>query len=222
MPILNVTLFTDPTPTSIINLRYVTTFLGIADNFTDFEKEEFHRFVRSLLYVGKKLVATWSHLHRYQELEDSLLEAAQAQSPAEANDIQHLSYAQDLFIEFDEFLVQLKSTLDYLAKLPRNIIGAKAWPELRTFGDKGRAVQKAVKNNIPQKWQDKAVLVTDLLAKYEPWIEMAVTARDKINHGKDGGLDFEAFVVAKSVVDGSEQVIVPMWTDGHVGTTGSV
>lgn len=213
MALLNIKLFDDPSPSGIINLRYVTTFVGIADSFTNLSAGEFQPFLRSLLFVGKKLVATWSHLDRYSRLENDLIEKATAEQPLEANDMQHISYAQDLFIELDEFLVQLKSTLDYLAKLPRSIIGKRNWPDLRTFGDKGKAVEHALRNNIPSQWSNHAQLNLSLLVKYEPWLQMAVTARDKINHGKDGGIEFEAFVIAKTNRNGKEEIIVPIWAE---------
>jgi hypothetical protein len=208
-----VKLFEDPTPSAIINLRYVTKFVGVADTFTDIGGDEFTPYLRSLLFVGKKLVAVWSHLDRYTRLEDALIAKAQEESPLKANDIQHIVYAQDLFIELDEFLVQIKSTLDYLAKLPRTIVGKKNWPDLRTFGDKGSAVEKAVRNNFPAAWKDNGEFVLRALEKYRPWLEMAIAARDKINHGKDGGIDFEAFVVSKTNRNGRDEIVVPMWTD---------
>jgi hypothetical protein len=213
MGLINIKVFDDPTPSGIINLRYVTNFVSIADTYTNLSAEEFQPFLRSLLFVGKKLVATWTHLDRYIRLENDLIEKANVEQPLETKQIQHISYAQDLFIELDEFLVQLKSVLDYLAKLPRNIIGKSNWPDLRTFGDKGKAVENALKNNIPSKWSNHAQLNLKLLDQYRPWLHMAVTARDKINHGKDGGIDFEAFVIAKTNRNGKEEIIVPIWAE---------
>ncbi|HXG67551.1 MAG TPA: hypothetical protein VNO70_20785 [Blastocatellia bacterium] len=214
MPVRVITLFTDPTPNGYINLRYVTHMFGIAQNYTDLSDDEFKEFVKQLMFVGKKLVATWNHLNKYIQLETSLIEVEEKNQPIETLDFQHMSYSQDLFLELDEFLVQLKSALDYLAKLPRTIIGKKNWPDLRTFGDKGAAVVKALKNNVPKKWERQANMIIEIVfEKHRPWLEMAIAARDKINHFKDGGLDYEGFLVAKTTVNGEEKVIVPMWTD---------
>jgi len=65
-------------------------------------------------------------------------QAEENSPPLEKLDIQHIIYSQDLFLEVDEFVVQVTSTLDYLAKLPLAIIGKNNWPYLRTFGSKGQ------------------------------------------------------------------------------------
>lgn len=214
MPLQLKTLFNDPTPDGYINLRYVIHMMSIAQNYTDFSDAEFNEFVKHLLLVGKKMVATWSHLNRYVQLEDALIEAEEKNPPIETLDIQHISYSQDLFLELDEFLVQLKSTLDYLAKLPLSIIGKKNWPYLRTFGDKGGMVIKALKNNVPKKWEKQAAMIEEMVfGEQGKWLEMAIASRDRSNHLKDGGVDAEVFLVAKTTVDGKEKVVVPMWLD---------
>ena len=68
-------LFTDPTPTKIINQRYLHRMLFILAQ-TDLNQEEFDKFLNSLLFVCKKLVAVWNHYHRYAELEDVLASSA--------------------------------------------------------------------------------------------------------------------------------------------------
>src|SRR5438552_3416221 len=106
MPLQYKTLFNDPTPDGFINLRYVIHMVGIAQNYTDFSDAEFDEFVKHLLLVAKKLVATWSHMNRYIQIEDALIAAEEKNPPIETLDIQHISYSQDLFLELDEFLVQ--------------------------------------------------------------------------------------------------------------------
>jgi hypothetical protein len=207
-------LFDDPTPDGFINQRYVQHMLTIALKYTELTEEETQNFSRHLLFVGKKMAATWKHLYAYIQIEDSLIDAEKHKPPIENLDIQRISYSQDLFLEMDEFLVQLKSTLDYLAKLPRSIIGKNTWPDLRTFGDKGDSVAKALKNNVPTKWRGQASLLNHwVLKKHKPWLEIAISARDKINHFKDGGIDFESYVVIKTTVNGEEKVVFPMWAE---------
>lgn len=206
--------FKDPTPDGYINLRYVAHMLRTADNFTDLSKAELDKFLMHLIMVAKKMAATWMHLDRYLQIETGLIEAAEASPPIETLDVQHLSYSQDLFLEVDEFLVQLKSTLDYLAQLPIEIVGKKAWPYLRTFGEKGTAISNALKNNIPEKWRNQADGIEEfVMTPHKPWLEMAIASRDRSNHHKDGGVPVETFLVAKMTVDGSEKVVVPMWLE---------
>lgn len=209
-----ITLFRDPTPDGYINLRYVLHMMNTAQNYADFNDAEFQEFVTHLLFVAKKMVATWHHLARYEELEDSLIEAEKSNPPLEKVDIQHISYSQDLFFELDEFLVQLKSTLDYLAKRPLAIIGKNNWPYLRTFGDKGKAILKALRNNLPQKWRNQAKIIEEMVfPEYQTWLEMVIASRDRTNHFKDGGVDAQVFLVAKTTINNEEKIVVPMWFD---------
>jgi hypothetical protein len=214
MPFQYKTLFQDPTPDGYINLRYVLHMMNIGQNYADFTDGEFHEFVKHLLLVAKKMVATWRHLARYEEVETALVEAEKKNPPLEKLDLQHISYSQDLFLELDEFLVQLKSTLDYLAKFPLAIIGKNNWPYLHTFGNKGGTVLKALRNNVPKKWANQAKVIEEMVfPEYQPWLEMVITSRDRTNHFKDEGVEAEVFLVAKTTVDGEERIVVPMWFD---------
>jgi hypothetical protein len=214
MPFQIKTLFNDPTPDGYIHARYVIPMLKIAQDHTDFSEEELHEFVRHMMLVAKKMAATWRHLEKYGQVEDALVEAEETNPPLEKLDIQHIVCSQDLFLEVDEFLVQLKSTLDYLAKLPLAIIGKSNWPYLRTFGDKGQAILKALKNNVPKKWSKQVTMLEEVvLDQHRPWIELAIASRDRSNHFKDGGADAEVFIVAKMTIEGEEKIVVPMWFD---------
>lgn len=213
MPVRVETIFNDPTPDGYINQRYVLHMMNIGHRSTDMTSEEYRKFVEELLLVAKKLVAVRRHLDKYLELESQFIAIEETKPPLNNLDVQHLSYSQDLFLEFDEFLVQIKSTLDYLAKLPRAIIGS-GFPYLQTFGDKGGAVVKALKNNIPRKWEKQATMVREyIVVEHRPWLEVAITSRDRTNHNKDGGVDYKAFLIAKTVVDGVEKVVVPIFHD---------
>ena len=115
MPIRYINLFNDPTPNGYINLRYVRHMMEVAHNSTDFTDDEFNNFLRELLLIAKKLVAVWKHKQKYIEIENSLIEIERKNEPVEKLDFQHISYSQDLALEVDEFLVQIKSTLYGLA-----------------------------------------------------------------------------------------------------------
>src|SRR5262249_47581245 len=56
-----------------------------------------------------------------------------------------VSYSQELYLEFDEFLVQYKSSLDYLAKLPATLLGWNKWNR-RTFGERGKRIIKMLRS----------------------------------------------------------------------------
>jgi hypothetical protein len=203
-------LFSDPTPTKIINQRYLHRMLFILTQ-TDLNQEEFDRFLNSLLFVCKKLVAVWNHYHRYAEIEDVLV--AQANDSVGLAQEQKISYSQDLLLEFDEFLVQVKSSLDYLVKLPVPIVG-RCW-NLRTFKKDGHGVINALHGSIPDKWKGTMTWLADtVILAHMPWLEATINGRDMVNHCLEGGVQFEAFIVCKVIQDGKERIHTPRFEDG--------
>lgn len=204
-------LFQDPTPNGIINLRYVQTMIRIAE-LTDLKPEEKEQFINLVLLIGKKLVATWKHYHNYETIEDQLIKQVEEGEILEKQPVQRISYSQDLFLEMDEFLVQFKSTLDYLVKLPVPIVG-KRW-NLSTFGDKGGVVRKALRRNLPKEYANTAKMIEEqVLDLHKGWLPMAIEARDKLNHLLEGGADFRGMLVVKMMKDGKETICVPLWDE---------
>jgi len=206
-------LFNDPTPNGLINQRYLQTMMRLAE-LTDMKSDEKQKFLNVLLLVSKKLVATWKHYNNYVTIEDQLINEAQTGEAIEHQPTQRISYSQDLFLEMDEFLVQFKSTLDYLVKLPVPLVGRR-W-NLNTFGERGGSVRKALKRNLPKEYARTAKMVEEqVLDLHKPWLEMAIEARDRLNHFLEGGANFEAMLVLKMTKDGNEVVHVPMWDENN-------
>ena len=174
-----VKLFQDPTPNGIICQRFVPQLLELAKS-TDFSDDEANLFLRILILVAKKLAFVWKHKSAFQQLEKKLVaeltaRGEQGQMP------QGQDSSEDLFMEFDEFLVQVKSTLDYLVKIPVPIVGQNIW-SLRTFGEKGDRVRRALKN-LPKQYRAKAAIInTRLIQAHKDWLHMVIEARDKQNH----------------------------------------
>jgi hypothetical protein len=211
MPWRFIELFRDPTPNGLINQRYVHAMMRLVE-LTDLKPNEKEDFISMVLLVGKKLVATWKHYNNYATLEDALIEQARAGEVIDDKAIQRISYSQDLYLEMDEFLVQFKSTLDYLVKLPVPIVG-KRW-NLTTFCERGGTVRKALKRNLPKEYSRTARMVEEqVLDLHKPWLEMAIEARDRLNHFLEGGADFQAVIVLKTMRDGKEHIHVPMWDE---------
>lgn len=202
--------FDDPTPNCIINLRLIKCLVEIMhySNLDGKEQEDLHKL---LLLIGKKLVSVWSHYNNYISYEDKLINKAKKDPLKKELNLVEFEYAQDLFIEFDEFLVQIKSCLDYLIKIPSVIIGHKEW-NLRTFGAKGKDVIKALNNNIPGKYISKSKFIIKLIEDNQLWLEATIEARDKINHFIDGGINFEYFTVYMIKDNAKEILRVPMWS----------
>jgi hypothetical protein len=198
-------LFHDPTPGAIVNNRIVLGMVNIAGQI-QLTYEENGEFTLLLIPLARKMVSVWEHKEKYKMEEHRLVEKAKTHEPKPADADFELS--QDLLREFDEFLVQLKSALDHLVKVPVPLFGKKVW-NLHTFGDKGEDVLTALKNNLPRKHKPMVEsFESNIFDKHRSWLQAAIGARDRVNHCMEGGLPAEAFCVAK--VDGKIQV--PMVT----------
>ncbi len=205
--------FADPSPTAHINQRILITFINALEH-TDLSEKEQEQVFHLLLLLAKKLAAAWRHLESYRQLEQRLVTQAQAEpaNPAPGTVI-HVDYSDDLFNDFDEFLVQLKSALDHLVKIPIPVFGGNAW-KLRTFGDKGEEVINALQRNTPKKYADKIAVICDkVIRPNQGWLQVVIDIRDRINHLIEGGVAFEHFRIRKIVRDGVEHVVVPKWSD---------
>lgn len=206
-----VKIFDDPTPNGQVNQRVVYPLMVLAGTFVNFTKGESDLFIRILILVARKLASTWTHLDRFRT-EQARLTNDLARSGAEGVATQHIELSQTLFVEFDEFLVQLKSTLDHLVKMGVPIFGTSVW-NLRTFGNKGEDVAKVLRSNIPRGYKKQARWIGKLLfenERHKSWLKATIGARDKINHFLDGGIPIERFAV---LLDKDGAVRVPMWSE---------
>jgi hypothetical protein len=205
-----VKLFDDPTPTGIINQRFVRQQLLLA-KATDFSDREAKLFLRILILVAKKLAFVWKHKSAFHNLEQKLFADLTARGrKGEMPDGQDAS--EDLFMEFDGSLVQVKSTLDYLVKIPIPIFGKSKWPAI-TFGEKGERIRKLLKN-LPRQYHSKAAGInTVLLQKHKDWLHLVIEARDKQNHFIDGGIPFEYFGVFWDRSKPIAMIHTPRWSN---------
>jgi hypothetical protein len=200
-------IFHDPTPNGLINNRIVSAMLDIATRHTTLSEEEKEHFLRILLLVARKMVSVWNHKERYIAEQDRLIAAVSSGGLFPGTSV-NLSLSQELFSEFDEFLVQIKSTLDHLVKLPVPMLGRNVW-NLRTFGSKGEDVLNALKHNLPEKYKHTAKAFEKVVFRaHRPWLEQTIKLRDQVNHYLDGGLPVNAFGVFKV----GEEIKIPMFT----------
>lgn len=202
--------FSDVTKTGIITVRLIQHLLELAHH-TDLSDDERAQFLPILVMVANKLGAVWYHKENYKRVE------AELAAKAEANPIEPkakravIDCSPELFYEFDAFLVQAKSCLDHLVKIPRPFVG-RAW-NLTTFGARGQDVLNAVRRNMPARFANSSKGFLMLLATHLPWLEELIRARDKINHLQEGGVppqDFSVFAIRAT----PEQVNVhlPKWS----------
>ena len=208
-PFVFTRIFSDPTPDGLINQRIVQHFTFVARDLTDLTEKELEQFFRILIYLAKKLASVWVHLDRYRKVQEELV-AKLTTAPSDSNQsVIEMEYSDELFQEFDEFSVQLKSALDHLVKIPIPVLGPRVW-SLRTFGSKGNDVRKALENNIPKKHKKQVKHMKKmLLDRNAVWLGDIITVRDKINHFIEGSVPFEYFGVHRLP---DESIKVPMWS----------
>ncbi len=204
-------LFDDPTPNGILNQRLHLNVMRLMD-FTDLNDEEKQQIFYILLLVCKKLAAVWGHYQDYIKIEDELIASAKEKPIRKEDAVIYLDYPQALFFEFDEFLTQLKSSLDYVVKILTPILGRKVW-NIYTFGSKGKDVVKALSNNLPKKYRNNSKGIIHTINLHEVWLDDTINARDKINHFLDGGINFEHFAVYSFIENGKEHLKVPMYSN---------
>ena len=203
--------FDDPTPNGIINQRLIT-HLSLITQYVELSENEKKALFDLLILIGKKLASVWLHYQKYASLEDQLIEEAEKKPITSEQRVIKLEHSQELFFEFDEFLVQVKSCLDYLVKIPAIFIGPEKWG-LRTFASKGEDVIKALQNNVPAPYKEKAKVAIDFIKKSHQWLGATIKARDKINHFIDGGINFEYFTVCLIKDADKKQLRIPMWSN---------
>ncbi len=203
-------IFDDPSP-GLINLRFIKHLMDITE-YSEFEDDEKEKLFQLLVLVGKKLAMVWLHHQEYKKLEEFQISKAKEKPITNDQKIMIFDNPQNLYFEFDEFLVQVKSCLDYLVKLPAIVFGHNTW-SLRTFKGKGRDVIKALQNNIPDKNTNTAKSLISFIEKNQSWLEATINARDKINHFFNGGIDFKYFTIYCLKDKEAEKLQTPMWSN---------
>ena len=108
--------FDDPT-NGLINTRFIHSIIKIANN-CEFNDEEKQVLFDLLILIGKKLANVWIHYNNFSSIQEKLISDAKSKPILSDNKVITLNPSQELFFEFDDFLVQVKSCLDYLVKLP--------------------------------------------------------------------------------------------------------
>ena len=204
-------LFYDLTENGLINQRLVLTLVQFTQNL-DLTDEQKQQFLNRLLLQAKKLLAIWIHFDRFgREVERLKPDAPIYDAEAPAPHIK-IRYSQELYLEFDEFLVQYKSSLDYLAKFPAVFFGQNKW-NLGSFGDKGERVLRMLRNVLPK---EKKHFADDFEKKiFDPHrsdIRDAIEIRDRVNHYLEGGPSHENFRVFGVRRSGGVTYKVPMWS----------
>ena len=205
--------FEDPTPNAFILHRIIRPFVPDYLKFVDYTEEQKAQIFQHLTRLGLKLLSVWIHKKRYLDLVAQLSQEANA-APVDPGTQPHLSLtnSQELWMEFDEFLVQSKSTLDYLVKFPQVQFGEKGW-NLPTFGNHGAQVIRAFRQNSPGWFRPFATAICEGIERRQQWLDALIEARDRLNHFQRGGIDPDFFVVFALKEKEKIMVRVPQWSE---------
>ena len=179
---------------------------------TDKEKKETTDLI---LAITLKLTAVYQHRERYEKLEDDLVANARM-NPITENRSEpiRLKTAQELYLELDGFLVQVKSTLDHMTAILHFGLGLP-FSALTTFGDKGNKVIQILNRNVGGKTstgapkKQMAQKLIQLIKDNQEWLDLAISVRDRMNHFQHGGLSLDTFTVHVSIENGQEKVWTP-------------
>lgn len=198
-----VLVFDDPTPNTVILKRIVEFPMGVAAKCTDLKGEEMNDFIDLILLIARKMLSVYKHKEAYHADERRLEEKFKA-DPATPR-----VHSQELFEEFDVFVVQIKSTLDHMVKIMRPMLGRK-WT-MYTFADKGMGVLTSLQRNTGKHYVGRVKMMEAfvLTKRNFEWLEAVIATRDRANHNLDGGLKVETFAVFRNP---DSTVNVPMWT----------
>jgi hypothetical protein len=149
-------------------------------------KEAKEQIFGNMLEVTKKLAKVADAVDEYEKLEKielkRLIEEAKKQGNPE------LILAEDsskLEAVVEEALSQAKSALDVAVKVLEPVVGIK----LHTYGEGGKDVLKALKNNVPKQLKEKVVPLIQLVEQETDtrWLEFLKKHRDD-QHYKNLGI----------------------------------
>jgi hypothetical protein len=210
--------FDDPTG-GMIQQRVMVQFTDFIQK-TDLSKSSRQSLMELLVVVAVKFVSIWTHDQRFEAGERQLIEEAR-RSPQDrrGNTPIKLATAQDLYIEFDGFLVQVKSVLDHMINVLHYTLELD-FSGLTTFGDYGNKIVNQLQKNVSKKkegLQGAAKILIEHIQQNQWWLKVVIESRDRMNHYKNGGLSPLPFTVACIIdADGTEQLYRPTFSPGNL------
>lgn len=153
------------------------------------------------------MVSLWSVKSSYL----ATLEKAKSEVKGAAerhNAQQYIQQSTELMGWLDLYLVQIKSILDYLVKVPSSVFGYKRW-NLASFCERGEKVKKAF-DNLPKDYKSRTKGFYEGIFGRCLWLNDVIEMRDRLNHGVRGGADVRMFSVYQDETSG--HIRVPMWS----------
>ena len=205
-------MFDDPSG-GIFNKRIMFQFFMMAQNSNMSEKERGDVF--DLLHViALKFVSVWTHDQRFEKRQNEMLAASEAQPvDRRINKPMRFASAQDLYIEWDGFLVQSKSVLDHMINILHYTMNV-SFSSLSTFGDNGNKIINILKRNAPFHCKNAAAALVKHIERNQEWLKSMIDARDRMNHFIHGGINPQSFGVAVIIEkDGVKRHHVPRFNE---------
>ncbi len=206
-------------PSGMIRDRILDQFVQMLQ-YTTLDETKKQDITQLLSLISYKMLAIWTHDQRYDAMEKKRIDAAEAnpQDRRRADRSIVFEHAQDMYIELDEFLVQVKSTLDYMVKILHWTFGFGFDGQLHSFQKNGMGIVKLLKNNVPKDdWNQKAAgfLIRFIENKnYQAFLTAIIGARNAMNHFQDGGLSPMSFVVVSMIdPEGKQTLYRPTFGD---------
>ncbi len=190
------TVFSDPTG-GALRARLIAQFAEML-KVSDLSQEHRDAVIELLVVIALKFTSVWMHDQRYAARESELIAQAEA-SPIDYRKKEPINIvtAQELYMEFDGFLVQLKSALDHMVNILHYTLDIK-FSRLTTFHKYGDTIIKVLANNVSNTLEGRreaAARLTRLIERNKEWLKEIIDARDRMNHFLHGGLKPASFVV---------------------------
>jgi hypothetical protein len=186
---------------------------------SDIEKDDQKSIEELLVVIALKCFSIWKHDQRYDTNEGELITEAKSNpiDRREAGPIE-IATAQVLWIEFDGFLVQVKSVLDHMVHILHYTLDLK-FSALSSFGDHGNKIITLLRNNVSAKVPGRlgaARLLIEHIEINQWWLTVVIESRDRMNHYMHGGLSPLNFLVTLTIqADGTEKLYRPAFAPGR-------
>jgi hypothetical protein len=199
----------------MLNQRILTSLMLMVLTGSNGNDKEMQETTDLILAITLKLTADYQHMERYAKIEDEMIAEARANPITEDRTGPiRLKTAQELYLELDGFLVQLKSTLDHMTNILHFGLGLP-FSALTTFGDKGNKVIQILSRNVGGKTatgapkKQIAQKLIKLIGDNQGWLDHAISVRDRMNHFQHGGVSLQNFTVHVRIEKGEEKVWTP-------------
>jgi hypothetical protein len=207
-------------PSGMVRDRILEQFVQML-RYTNVTPKQRQEIIQLLSLISYKMLAIWTHDQRYKRMEMMRIVAAEADPQDRRSDKPIVfEHAHDMYIELDEFLVQVKSTLDYMVKMLHYTFGFGFDGQLHSFHKNGLAIVNLLKRNTKQdeRTQKAAAYLIKFIERedHQHFLKAIIDARNAMNHFQDGGLSPMEFVVVSVINKEGEQTLYrPRFGDGE-------